>query len=125
MSLSITLYYIGRFLLGAAFVVFGLRNISGIPRLTEAMEKKGVPQARALMTIGVGIQIVGGLMVALGIFPWLGALALIAFLLLATYLFHAFWEYPAEERTPHINSCIMNIGLSGAFLAIMAVSLWA
>jgi putative oxidoreductase len=123
MSLAVTLIYLGRFLLGAAFVVFGIRNIAGIPRLTEAMEKKGVPQARALMTIGVGIQIVGGAMVATGIFAWLGALGLIAFLLLAAYLFHAFWEYPAEERTPHLNAFVMNTGLAGAFLLAAAVSL--
>ena len=123
MSLVVTLIYIGRFLLGAAFVVFGIRNIAGIPRLTEAMEKKGVPQARILMTIGVGIQIVGGAMVATGFLAWLGALALMAFLLLAAYLFHAFWEYPAEERTPHINATIMNTGLAGAFLVVLALSL--
>ena len=123
MSLAITLIYIGRFLLGAAFLVFGIRNIAGIPRLTETMEKKGIPQARTLMTIGVGIQIVGGAMVATGFLAWLGALGLIAFLLLAAYLFHAFWEYPAEERTPHINATIMNTGLAGAFLVVLALSL--
>jgi putative oxidoreductase len=122
-DLTTTLIWLGRFLLGAAFVVFGLRNISGIPRLTAAMEKKGVPQARTLMTIGVGIQILGGAMVATGILAWLGAAALIAFLLLAAYLFHAFWEYPAEERTQHINAMIMNTGLSGAFLMVLALSL--
>jgi putative oxidoreductase len=123
MSLTLLLMYLGRFLLGAAFVVFGVRNISGIPRLTAAMEKKGLPQARTLMTIGVGIQIIGGAMVAIGVFAWLGALALCAFVLTAAYLFHAFWEYPAEERTPHINATIMNTGLAGAFLIVFVLSL--
>jgi putative oxidoreductase len=99
MSLTLLIIYLGRFLLGAAFVVFGLRNVAAIPRLTEAMEKKGVPQARALMTTGVGIQIV------------------------AAFLFHAFWEYPTAERTPHINAFVMNTGLAGAFLVAAAVSL--
>lgn len=121
MTLSVILYYLGRFLLGAAFVVFGIRNVAAIPRLTEAMEKKGLlPQPRLWMMAGVGIQIVGGAMVALGILPWLGAMALIAFLLLAAFLFHPFWEFPKEEQTPHINACIMNVGLSGAFLTIAA-----
>jgi putative oxidoreductase len=122
MSLTLLALYLGRFLLGVAFVVFGLRNVSAIPRLTEAMEKKGVPQARALMTTGVGIQIVGGTMVATGLFAWLGALALCAFVLVAAYLFHAFWEFPTEERTPHINATIMNTGLAGAFLTVAAIS---
>jgi putative oxidoreductase len=123
MSLTLLVIYLGRFLLGAAFVVFGLRNVSAIPRLTETMEKKGVPQARALMTAGVGIQIVGGTMMATGLFAWLGALALCTFVLVAAYLFHAFWEYPTPERTPHINAFVMNTGLAGAFLVAAAVSL--
>jgi uncharacterized membrane protein YphA (DoxX/SURF4 family) len=122
-SLAFILLVVGRFLLGAAFVVFGVRNLQNIPRLTEAMEKKGLlPQPRLWMIVGVGIQIVGGLMVALGIFAWLGALALAAFVLFAAYLFHPFWEFPKEEQTPHINACIMNTGLAGAFLIVMAIS---
>jgi putative oxidoreductase len=120
MTLTFLILYLGRFLLGGVFVVFGLRNLSAIPRLTEAMEKKGLlPQPRIWMTVGVGIQIVGGTMVAIGVLAWLGALALIAFLLLAAYLFHAFWEFPAEERTPHLNACLTNVALSGAFLIVV------
>jgi putative oxidoreductase len=122
MSLTLLVIYLGRFLLGAAFFVFGLRNVAAIPRLTEAMTKKGVPQARTLMMVGVGIQIVGGAMLATGVFAWLGALALCAFVLLAAYLFHPFWEYPQAERTPHVNACIMNTGLAGAFLMAAGLS---
>lgn len=120
-TLALTLFYVGRFLLGAAFVVFGIRNIANIARLTGAMEKK-LPMARLWMIVGVGIQIVGGAMVATGFFAWLGALALAAFLLLAAYLFHPFWEFSGDERTPHINACIMNTGVCGAFLVIAAIS---
>jgi putative oxidoreductase len=115
LGFTLFLLYLGRFLLGAAFVVFGLRNIKSISGLTAAMEKKGLlPQPRLWMVAGVGIQIVGGLMVATGFLAWLGALALAAFLLLAAYLFHPFWEFKAEEQGPHINACIMNTGVAGA-----------
>jgi putative oxidoreductase len=124
MTIGLALLLIGRFIFGAAFVVFGVRNIRAIPRLTEAMESKGLlPQPRLWMIAGVGIQIVGGLMIASGILAWLGALFLFAFVLLAAYLFHPFWEHPEAERTPHINACIMNTGLAGAFLMVFAISL--
>jgi putative oxidoreductase len=124
MSLFIILIFLGRFLLGGAFVVFGIRNIANIPRLTETMEKKGLlPQPRMWMILGVAIQIIGGAMVAIGFLAAIGAAALIAFLLLAAYLFHPFWEYPKEEQTPHINACIMNTALSGAFLIVLAFSI--
>lgn len=121
MSLAYALFLLGRFLLGAAFVVFGVRNIKNIPRLTAVMEEKGLlPQPRTWMLVGVGIQIVGGAMLALGILPGIGALALAAFVLLAAYLFHPFWEYPEAEQGPHINAWIMNTGLAGAFLIVAA-----
>jgi putative oxidoreductase len=122
-GLSLFLFYFGRFLLGAVFVVFGVRNIANIPRLTAAMEAKGLlPQPRIWMIAGVGVQIVGGLLVAIGILAWLGALALAAFLLLAAYLFHPFWEYTSDERVPHLNACLINTGLAGAFLVVASIS---
>lgn len=124
MTLPLLLLYVGRFLLGAAFVVFGLRNLSAIPRLTEAMEKKGLlPQPRIWMTVGVGIQIVGGVMVALGLFTALGALALAVFVIFAAYLFHPFWEYSGAEQGQHLSAWLINTGLCGAFLIVMAISL--
>lgn len=123
LGFSLFLIYLGRFLLGAAFVVFGIRNIANLPGLTAAMTQKGLlPQPRQWMIAGVGIQIIGGLMVASGIFAWLGALALAVFVLAAAYLFHPFWEFKGAERNPHINACIMNTGLCGAFLIVMALS---
>ena len=63
-GLALILLYVGRFLLGAAFVVFGIRNLANIPRLTDAMEKKCLlPVPGIWMTAGVGIQIVGGALV--------------------------------------------------------------
>ena len=124
MTVSLIILILGRFLLGAAFVVFGVRNLSAIERLTAVQVKRGqLPQPRLFMRIGVGIQIAGGLMVASGLFAWLGALALAGFVLFAAYLFHAFWEFPREERTPHINACVMNVGLAGAFLMVFALSI--
>lgn len=124
MTLALLLLYLGRFLLGAAFVAFGLRNLSAIPRLTEAMEKKGLlPQPRMWMTAGVGIQIVGGVMVALGLFAALGAFALAVFVIVAAWLFHPFWEYAGAERAPHLSAWLINTALCGAFLMVMAISL--
>ncbi len=124
MTFSLFLFFLGRFLLGAAFVVFGLRNYPRIGALTEVMVKRGVlPQPRTFMMIGVGIQVIGGLMVATGVLAWLGALALAVFLIAAAYLLHNFWDYPEAERTPHVIAWIMNTGLAGAFLMVMGLSL--
>ncbi|HEY4202032.1 MAG TPA: DoxX family protein [Devosiaceae bacterium] len=122
-DLPTTLIFIGRVLLGAAFFIFGLRNAMGLDRLTAAMTARGLPMPRVCMVIGVAMQILGGASVALNVLPILGAIDMIVFLLVAVFLFHNFWDYPQAERRQHVNAWIMNIGLSGAFLMVIAHSL--
>ena len=115
---------LGHLLLGGAFVLFGIRNIKNIPRLTGVLEQKKIPQPKNAATFGVGLQIVGGALTALapfGPFGVLGGLAMIVFLVLATVLFHPYWDYSGEEQIPHINATIMNTSLVGAFLMVIAL----
>lgn len=122
-DLPTTILFLGRLLLGGAFLVFGLRNIRSIPALTGALTGRKLPMPRIAATIGVGLQIVGGLLTAIGPWSLLGGILLIVFLVLATVLFHPFWEYQGEERKPHVNAAIMNTSLTGAFLLVIAASL--
>jgi putative oxidoreductase len=120
---SATIFLIGRILLGGAFIVFGIRNLKNVERLSGVIAKKGIPQPRAWIYVGIGIQLVGGLAVATGILAAWGAAALIAFLYLAVYWFHDFWRFPAAERYPHITAWVMNTALAGAFLMVIATYL--
>jgi putative oxidoreductase len=123
MEIHLLLFVLARLMLGGAFVVFGVRNIANLDRLTAAMEKKNLPSARLAMMTGIGMQIVGGALVATGILAWLGALILIVFLYAAVYLFHDFWAYSGAERTPHLNAWITNTALAGGFLLVLALSI--
>lgn len=111
-----TIFIIGRVLLGAAFIVFGIRNFANVERLSGVIAKKGIPRARAWIYVGIAIQLLGGLSVATGILSMWGTAALIAFLYLAAFWFHDFWRFPAAERFPHVNAWIMNTALAGAML---------
>ena len=119
-----TLIFLAHLLLGGAFVVFGIRNIKAIPGLASFLAGRKVIQPETAAKFGVALQIVGGALVVLAPFaPFagvLGGLALILFLVLATLLFHPFWEFSGEEQKPHMQSFIMNSGLTGAFLLIFA-----
>lgn len=122
-----TLLILAHLLLGGAFVVFGIRNIKSIPGLASVLAGRKVTQPETAAKFGVGLQIVGGALTVLSPFvPFaglLGGLALIVFLVLATVLFHPFWEFTGEERRPHVQAFIMNSGLTGAFLLVIAYSL--
>ncbi|HEV2516501.1 MAG TPA: DoxX family protein [Devosia sp.] len=122
-----TLIFLAHLLLGGAFVVFGIRNIKAIPGLASFLAGRKVIQPETAARFGVALQIVGGALVVLAPFvPFagvLGGLALILFLVLATLLFHPFWEFSGEEQKPHVQSFIMNSGLTGAFLLVIAYGL--
>jgi putative oxidoreductase len=118
-----TLILLARLLLGGAFVVFGIRNIWNVDGLTAALTTRGLPQPRIAAILGVGLQIVGGVLTAIGPFGVAGGMALIVFLVLATVLFHNFWNYAGPDRATHLNASIMNVGLAGAFLLVMAIAL--
>ncbi|KFC61378.1 putative DoxD family transmembrane protein [Devosia sp. LC5] len=122
-DLTSTLILLARLLLGGAFLIFGIRNIANIGPLTAGLAARGLPLPRMAAIIGLALQIVGGALTAIGPFGVWGGVALIVFVVLATMLFHNFWDYEGADRASHVNATIMNAGLAGAFLLVIAVSL--
>lgn len=117
-DLSSTLYALARLLLGGAFVVFAVRNyLVNVPRLTGIIENK-VPMARTVVLAGIVLQLIGGLLSAVGPWPALGAALMIVFLVVATLLFHPMWAFARADRAPHTVATLMNTSLCGAFLLL-------
>jgi putative oxidoreductase len=114
---------LARLLLGGSFLLFGIRNIGNIAGLTAGLTARGMPLPRLSAIAGVGLQIVGGALTAIGPFGLVGGTLLIVFVIFATVLFHNFWDYSGAERTTHVNATIMNVGLVGAFLLPIASAL--
>lgn len=114
---------LARLLLGGSFLLFGIRNIWNIAGLTAGLTARGMPLPRLSAIIGVGLQIVGGALTAIGPFGLIGGATLIVFVVFATVLFHNFWDYSGADRATHLNATIMNVGLVGAFLLPIAASL--
>jgi putative oxidoreductase len=112
--------FFARLLLGGAFVFAGLRNIQNAGFLTQLMTTRGVPQARLMLWLGIVLQIVAGVLVIVGIWTALAAACLILFLLVATPMFHNFWDHQGPERAARINGFVGNVALTGGFLALMA-----
>jgi len=120
--MTATLIVIGRFLLGLYFLQAGLRNFGKIPLHTGILTKRGVPMPREALLLALAVQVLGGLSVALGIFPAIGAVGLILFTLGATLLYHDFWRFSADERMSHFNSAMTNLALIGGFLLVIATA---
>ncbi|MER8486292.1 DoxX family protein [Mesorhizobium sp. M1322] len=111
---------VARLLLGGAFVFAGLRNVQNVTFLTQLMTIRGVPQARLMLWLGIVLQTVAGGLVIVGIWTALAAACLILFLLVATPMFHNFWDHQGPERASRINGFVGNVALTGGFLALAA-----
>lgn len=110
----------GRLLIGGAFVFAGLRNIQNRALLAGLMTARGVPQAGTALWLGIVLQVVAGVLLITGFWPGYAALGLIGFLLVATPMFHNFWDYRGAERGAKINGVVGNIALLGGLLVLLA-----
>jgi putative oxidoreductase len=116
-------FIIARILMGAPFVVAGIRNFRNLDRLVGLMESRKVPNARIATIIGVTVQLVSAVLIVIGVFtPW-AALGEAIFLAAATLIVHPYWTFPKDERFPHINACIVNTSMVGGFLMLFAITL--
>ena len=122
-DLPSTLLFLGRLLLGGAFVFAGLRNIQNAAFLTQLMAARGVPQARLALWVGIVLQIVAGALVIAGLWTTMAAAVLVVFLIAATPMFHNFWDHQGPDRASRINGFVGNVALSGGFLTLIAQSL--
>lgn len=117
-----TLTILGRLLLGGAFVFAGARNIANVPLLSGMMAARGVPQVRLCLWLGIALQIVAGAMLIAGLCAAWAAAGLIAFLAVATVMFHNFWDYQGADRASRINGVVSNVALVGSFLLVIATN---
>jgi len=109
-----------RCLLGGAFVFAGLRNVQNRKLVTSLMAARGVPQAGLALWLGILLQVVAGVLVIAGLWTALAAAALIVFLVVATLMFHNFWDHQGPDRASRINGVVSNVALGGGFLALIA-----
>jgi putative oxidoreductase len=83
---------------------------------------KGVPAPAAAVYGGGVLLILGSLSVLLGIWPDLGALLLVIFLVPTALLMHAFWkETDPQARYMEQVQFLKDLGLAGASLMLFAL----
>ena len=85
---------------------------------------KGVPAPKAAI-LGTGVLLlVGGISMLLGVYPWVGLIALAIFLVGITFKMHQFWKAidPMQKMGEEVNF-YKNIALLGAVLMMFALPL--
>ena len=122
MTLTTFLIILGRALVGALFLIAGIRNTLKLSERIAGKTNYGWPLPAGLVGAGFAIEVFGGASLIIGVWPAFGALALIVFTVLATALYHNFTLFSAPERDTHFYFVTVNAALCGALLLIIATA---
>ena len=112
---------IGRVLLAYIFVVAGFGKIGNFSATAAYMASKGLPMSEVLLVATIVIELVGGLMVALGWKARWAALAIFVFLIPTTLIFHAFWAVDPEQVRAQTIQFNKNLAIMGGMLYLAIV----
>lgn len=115
------LVLVGRILFALLFLGAGMGHFAQREMMTGYAASKGVPAAKLMVPLSGAVVILGGLMVAIGVWPDLGALLLVAFLVPTAVLMHGFWrETDAASKANEQTQFLKDLSLAGAALALFA-----
>lgn len=112
------LHWVALLLLCAAYLQGGLVKLFDFPSAIAEMQHFGLSPAGPLAAGTIALELGASAMILSGRGRWLGALALAAFTLAATFLANSFWNAPPEARFGMANSFFEHLGLVGGFLLV-------
>ena len=111
---------IARLLLALMFVLSGFSKLTGLEGSAGYIASAGLP-APTLLALGAGlVELVGGVLLVIGWQARWAALALAAFTLLASVLFHNFWAMPADKAFMQQLMFMKNLAVVGGLLFVFA-----
>lgn len=132
--------FLGRALLSLIFIFSGLHKLlawheteTGLRTALEAwlpltlnypeiqqVFSWGIEHGTLLLGIAVILELVGGLLLFLGLSVRFGALLLVLFLIPATVLFHHFWNMQPPENQLEMGNFMKNVSILGGLLFVLA-----
>jgi putative oxidoreductase len=119
-SLQNPLSLVGRILLALLFVPAGLSKIAGFSGTVGYIGSQGLPLPAVAAVIAILVEVGGGLALLAGFGTRLAALALAAFTLVATVVFHNYWAMPADMQMMQQLMFFKNIAVVGGLLVLAA-----
>nr|WP_238263102.1 DoxX family protein [Cupriavidus pauculus] len=112
------LHWIALLLLCAAYLQGGLVKLFDFSGAVAEMQHFGLAPAVPLAAATIALELAAPAMILLGVFRWLGALALAVFTLAATFMANRFWSAPPEAQFMLMNAFFEHLGLVGGFVLV-------
>ena len=112
---------VARVLFGIVIAFMGLNHFMQSDAMAGYAEAKGLPAPAAMVYASGLLLVLGGLGIALGVFPAVAAVAIAGFLVLAAVTFHDFWAVPDDQAQDEMTHFLKNVAMAGAVLVFAAV----
>ena len=120
-SVKIPLAVGGRLLLALMFVMSGFGKLTDLAGTSGYIASSGLP-VPGLFAFGAGVlELVAGIALVVGFKARWAALALGAFTLLASVLFHAFWAAPPAQAYVQQLMFMKNLAVAGGMFLVAAL----
>ena len=111
---------IGRVLLALMFLMAGFSKLGGLEGTAGYIASKGLPMPQLLAIGAAVLELVAAALLIVGWQARWAALALAAFTLLASVLFHNFWALPEAQKMMQQQAFMKNIAAIGGLLVVFA-----
>jgi putative oxidoreductase len=112
---------VGRILLALIFVASAVGKLQDWQGTLQMMTDRGLPMPDALLSIAVGLELVGGVLVILGLYARWGAVVLLLFLVPVSVIMHNFWAAPQEQMQVQMINFMKNVSISGGLVFLLAM----
>lgn len=109
---------IGRILLAAIFVGSGFNKLISFEQSAAYIANAGLPVPHLLLVAAALIELVGGVLIAVGYKARWAALMIFVFLIPVTYTFHAFWSVETDQLQQQMIQFQKNLAIMGGMLYI-------
>ena len=109
-----------RILLAQLFIISGIGKIGHFAGTAAYMVGMGLPMANVLLVLTIALEVGGGALLIAGWQTRWVATAFCGFTLLATFIFHPFWNTDPAGVTSQLNNFMKNFAIMGGMLYVMA-----
>lgn len=120
-----TLALAGRILLATIFIVAGIRKALAFPIVAGMMAGKGFPMPEVFLAAAIALDVIGGILLVLGIQKRYVASALAAYTLVLAVVFHGFWGHwtaAPPQFANELNHFLKNLAIAGGLLLLASQS---
>ncbi|MEP9354225.1 DoxX family protein [Xanthobacter sp. KR7-65] len=112
---------VGRLCFAALFLPSGIGKLGNLAGFAGFLGSKGLPAPQVLAGLSAAVEIIGPLMLILGLFPRITAVVLAGFTVVATLVSHQFWAMPdAAAQSAQQIQFLKNVAIVGGLMLYFA-----